>query len=48
VEGRELRWVVHGVRELSESLNAVKEGWGHRVREDPSLVWGWRGGRGII
>lgn len=48
VEGRELRWVVHGVRELSESLNAVKEGWGHRVREDPSLVWGWRGGRGMI
>lgn len=48
VEGRELRWVVHGVRELSEGLNAVREGWGHRVREDPGLVWGWRGGRGMI
>lgn len=48
VEGRELRWVIHGMRELSESLNAVKEGWGHRVREDPGLVWGWRGGRGMI
>lgn len=48
VEGRELRWVVHGMRELSEGLNAVKEGWGHRVREDPGLVWGWRGGRGMI
>lgn len=48
VEGRELRWVVHGMRELNEGLNAVKEGWGHRVREDPGLVWGWRGGRGMI
>lgn len=48
VEGRELRWVVHGVRELSEGLNAVKEGFGHRLREDPGLVWGWRGGRGMI
>lgn len=48
VEGRELRWVVHGVRELSEGLRAVKEEWGHRVKMDPGLVWGWRGGRGMI
>ncbi|KAJ4357854.1 uncharacterized protein N0V89_002431 [Didymosphaeria variabile] len=39
-EGRELRWVVHGVRELSEGLNAVREGWGTRVKENPGLVWG--------
>lgn len=43
VEGRELRWVVHGVRELSEALNELKEEYGTTLRENPDLIWQWRG-----
>lgn len=47
VEGREIRWVVHGVRELSEALNELKEEYGTTLRENPSLIWQWRGSGGV-
>ena len=43
IEGRELRWVVHGIRELSEALNELKDEYGTTLRENPSLIWQWRG-----
>ncbi|KAF2692106.1 hypothetical protein K458DRAFT_381930 [Lentithecium fluviatile CBS 122367] len=43
VEGREIRWVVQGLRELSNALNELKEEFGTTLRENPSLVWQWRG-----
>jgi len=44
IEGREIRWVVQGVRELSCALNELKEEFGTTLRGDPGLVWRWRGG----
>ncbi|KAF1960373.1 hypothetical protein CC80DRAFT_292716 [Byssothecium circinans] len=43
VEGRELRWVVHGMRELREALNELKDEYGTTLRENPGLIWQWRG-----
>jgi hypothetical protein len=43
VQGKELRWVVEGLRELSNALNELKEEFGTTLRENPSLVWQWRG-----
>ncbi|PSN68713.1 hypothetical protein BS50DRAFT_490737 [Corynespora cassiicola Philippines] len=40
VEGRELRWVVNGLRELGERLRELRE-WGVTVGGNPSLVWQW-------
>jgi hypothetical protein len=39
VEGRELRWVVHGLRQLSEALNELRAEYGTTLRDNPSLIW---------
>lgn len=41
VDGKDLRWVVHGLRESSEALNELREQGGTRLRENPSLIWQW-------
>ncbi|KAF2184456.1 hypothetical protein K469DRAFT_185232 [Zopfia rhizophila CBS 207.26] len=41
IEGRELRWVVHGLRQLSEALNELRGDYGVTLRENPSLIWQW-------
>lgn len=41
VEGRELRWVVHGLRQLSDALNELKGDYGTTLRDNPSLIWQW-------
>lgn len=43
VEGREIRWVVQGIRELSEALNELKAEYATTLRENPSLIWQWSG-----
>ncbi|KAF2635935.1 hypothetical protein P280DRAFT_473562 [Massarina eburnea CBS 473.64] len=43
IQGRELRWVIHGIRELCEALNGLREEHGTTLRENPSLIWRWRG-----
>ncbi|KAF2467048.1 uncharacterized protein BDR25DRAFT_267857 [Lindgomyces ingoldianus] len=41
IEGRELRWVVHGLRQLSDALNELRGDYGFTLRDNPSLVWQW-------
>jgi hypothetical protein len=45
IEGRELKWVVQGLRQLSEALNELRELYGASLGENASLIWQW-GGRG--
>ncbi|KAF2704768.1 hypothetical protein K504DRAFT_461026, partial [Pleomassaria siparia CBS 279.74] len=39
IQGRELRWVVSGLRQLSDALVELREGYGTTVGENPSLLW---------
>lgn len=41
VQGRELRWVVHGLRQLSDALNELRDDYGATLKENPSLIWQW-------
>lgn len=41
IEGRELRWVVHGLRQLSDALNELRGDYGATLRDNPSLIWQW-------
>ncbi|CAI6338080.1 unnamed protein product [Periconia digitata] len=48
VEGRELRWVVKGIRELCGACRELRDGFGTAVGKDPGLVWRWRGRLGGV
>ncbi|KAF2266654.1 hypothetical protein CC78DRAFT_531460 [Lojkania enalia] len=41
IEGRELRWVVQGLRQLSDALNELRGDYGVTLKENPSLIWQW-------
>ncbi|KAF2117823.1 hypothetical protein BDV96DRAFT_570977 [Lophiotrema nucula] len=41
IEGRELRWVLHGLRQLSDALNELRGEYGVTLRENASLIWQW-------
>ncbi|KAF2018188.1 hypothetical protein BU24DRAFT_166726 [Aaosphaeria arxii CBS 175.79] len=43
MEGREIRWVIQGLRELSEAMSELREEYGVTLRENPSLIWQWSG-----
>jgi hypothetical protein len=43
IQGRELRWVVHEMRELCDALTELKDMFGTTLRNNPSLIWQWRG-----
>lgn len=42
VDGRDIRWTVQGLRDSSDALNELREKWGARLRENPSLIWQWK------
>ncbi|ORY12258.1 hypothetical protein BCR34DRAFT_306723 [Clohesyomyces aquaticus] len=41
IEGRELKWVVHGLRQLSDALNELRGDYGFTLKDNPSLLWQW-------
>jgi hypothetical protein len=39
IEGRELRWVVQGLRQLNDALSELREDFGATLILFPGLVW---------
>lgn len=39
IQERELRWVVHGLKQLSEALNELRNDYGVTLANNPSLIW---------
>jgi hypothetical protein len=39
IEGRELEWVVHGLRELNDALDELRRDHGATMMRYPSLIW---------
>ncbi|KAF2652460.1 hypothetical protein K491DRAFT_718890 [Lophiostoma macrostomum CBS 122681] len=41
IEGREVKWVVQGLRQLSEALTELRDEYGASLGENASLIWQW-------
>ena len=40
-DGREIKWVFQGLKQLSEALNELRNDYGATLGQNPSLIWQW-------